>query len=64
MAESVEVGARVGTDALERYERALVPMKRNLAFRMGMFPFMNNYACKNLACLVPTPLVSKMTERL
>lgn len=64
VAESVEVGARVGTDALERYERALVPMKRNLAFRMGMFPFMNNYACKNLACLVPTPLVSKMTERL
>ena len=39
-------------------------MKRNLAFRMGMFPFMNNYACKNLACLVPTPIVSKMTERL
>ena len=50
--------------ALARYERALEPMKRNLAFRMGMFPFMNNYACKNLACLVPTPIVSKMTERL
>lgn len=64
VAESMQEGPRVAVDALERYERALAPMKRNLAFRMRMFPFMNNYACKNLACLVPTPLVSKMTERL
>lgn len=64
VADSVAAGSLTVTDALERYERALKPMKRNLAFRMGMFPFMNNYACKNLACLVPTPIVSKMTERL
>ena len=50
--------------ALARYEKALQPMKRNLAFRMRMFPFLNNYTCKNLACFVPTPIVSKMTERL
>lgn len=64
VAEALEEGPLVAASALERYEEALVPMKRNLAFRMGMFPFMNNYACKNLACLVPTPIVSKMTERL
>lgn len=64
VADSVAAGSLVATDALDRYERTLKPMKRNLAFRMGMFPFMNNYACKNLACLVPTPIVSKMTERL
>lgn len=50
--------------ALERYECALRPMKRNLAFRMGMFPLINSYMGKNVACLIPTPLVSKVTERL
>lgn len=64
VADSIVDGSLSVTDALERYERALLPMKKNLAFRMFMFPFMNNYACKNLACLVPTPIVSKMTERL
>lgn len=64
VAASLEAGSKALTDALERYERSLEPMKRNLAFRMFMFPFMNNYACKNLACLVPTRIVSKMTERL
>ena len=64
VAASVEAGLRVADDALKRYELALQPMKRNLAFRMRMFPFMNNDFCKTLACAVPTPIVSKMTERL
>lgn len=64
IAESVRSGSLVAGDALARYEQALAPMKRNLAFRMGMFPFMNNDFCKTLACFVPTPIVSKMTERL
>lgn len=64
VAAAFEDDSLVASSALECYERALKPMKKNLAFRMGMFPIMNNYACKNLACLVPTPLVSKMTERL
>lgn len=64
VATALGEGSLVASSALECYEESLKPMKRNLAFRMGMFPFMNNYACKNLACLVPTPLVSKMTERL
>lgn len=64
VAASAGAGSRVVGDALARYEQALVPMKRNLAFRMRMFPFMNNDFCKTLACAVPTPIVSKMTERL
>lgn len=64
VAESIGAGETGADGALHRYEKALEPMKRNLAFRMRMFPFLNNYTCKNLACLVPTPVVSKMTERL
>lgn len=64
IAEAVSAGSLVATEALERYERALKPMKRNLAIRMGMFPFMNNDACKTLACVVPTKIVSKATEHL
>ena len=64
VADSVVSGSLVAADALHRYERSLVPMKRNLAIRMGMFPFMNNDVCKSLACLVPAPLVSKATEHL
>lgn len=64
VAEALSKPDRCVSGALERYERRLVPMKRNLAFRMMMFPVLNNYTCKNLACLVPTPLVSKMTEHL
>lgn len=64
VAASVAAGSRVADDALQRYEQALEPMKRNLGFRMKMFPFMNNDFCKTLACAVPTPIVSKMTERL
>ena len=63
-AEAHAAHSGVAVAALERYERCLGPMKRNLAFRMGMFPFMNNDACKDMACLVPAPIVSKMTERL
>ena len=64
VAESVAAGSDAADDALRRYELALEPMKRNLGFRMKMFPFMNNDFCKTLACAVPTPIVSKMTERL
>lgn len=64
VAEAHAAHSGVAVAALERYERCLGPMKRNLAFRMGMFPFMNNDACKDMACLVPAPIVSKMTERL
>ena len=64
VAESVSAGSGAVDDALQRYEQSLEPMKRNLGFRMKMFPFMNNDFCKTLACAVPTPIVSKMTERL
>ena len=64
VAESVMAESRVASDALNRYERALRPLKRNLAFRMRAFPFMNNYACKNLACHIPASIVSKLTERV
>ena len=64
VAEAHAAHSGVAVAALERYERCLGPMKRNLAFRMGMFPFMNNDACKDMACLVPAPIVSKITERL
>ena len=64
VASSVTAGSPAADDALRRYELALEPMKRNLTFRMRMFPFMNNDFCKTLACAVPTPIVSKMTERL
>lgn len=63
-AASLSAGAPGPTDALRRYERALSPLKRNLTFRMRMFPFMNSYAGKNLACFIPTPIVSKLTERV
>lgn len=64
VAESVMAGSRAGEDALDRYERALRPLKRNLAFRMRVFPFMNSSVGKNLACHIPTPLVSRLTERV
>ncbi len=64
VADSMVSGSLVAAGALHRYERSLVSMKRNLAIRMGMFPFMNNDVCKSLACLVPAPLVSKATEHL
>lgn len=62
--EVLEGGCRVGGEALARYERKLRPMKRNLEFRMGMFPLLNSTLGKTVACAVPTPVVSKVTERL
>lgn len=64
VADAVAEKSREACSALARYERALRPMKRNLAFRMRMFPFINTYMGKNIACLIPTPIVSKVTERL
>lgn len=64
IAGAVRSGSLVATEALNRYEEMLKPMKRNLAIRMGMFPFMNNDVCKTLACAMPTKLVSKATEHL
>ena len=64
VAEAYEAGGRVAGEALARYERKLVPMKKNLAFRMCMFPFMNSTFGKTVACAIPTPIVSKATEHL
>lgn len=64
VAQSVQTGEQVATGELSRYQRALGPAKRNLAVRMAAFPFMNNYACKNLACYIPQPIVSAATHRL
>ena len=64
VAAAVASGERDADGALARYERSLAPMKRNLAFRMAMFPFMNSAWGKDVACVIPTPLVSKATERL
>lgn len=64
VAEVLEGGCRVGGETLARYERKLRPMKRNLEFRMGMFPLLNSTLGKTVACAVPTPVVSKVTERL
>ena len=64
VAEAYEAGGRVAGEALARYERKLVPMKKNLAFRMCMFPFMNSTLGKTVACAIPTPIVSKATEHL
>lgn len=64
VAEAYEAGGRVAGEALARYERKLVPMKKNLAFRMCMFPFMNSTFGKTVACVIPTPIVSKATEHL
>lgn len=64
VAEAYEAGGRVAGEALARYERKLVPMKKNLAFRMCMFPLMNSTFGKTVACVIPTPIVSKATEHL
>lgn len=64
VAQSIRGASRVTADALARYQEMLIPMKRNLAFRMRMFPFMNNAFGKTVACAIPTPIVSKVTERL
>lgn len=64
VAEVLKGVCRVGGEALARYERKLRPMKRNLEFRMGMFPLLNSTLGKTVACAVPTPVVSKVTERL
>lgn len=64
VAEALAGDCRVSGEALARYGRKLRPMKRNLEFRMGMFPLLNSTLGKTVACAVPTPLVSKVTERL
>mgnify|MGYP002518136174 CR=1 FL=1 len=64
VAASVAEGPLSTDGALRRYEEALRPMKRNLAVRMAMFPFMNSSWGKKVACAIPTPIVSKATEHL
>lgn len=50
--------------ALDTYEQTLVPLRKNIAFRLLFFPVMNSSWGKWLGGCMPTALVSKITEHL
>ena len=49
---------------LERYTESTARMVKNIAFRLRMRPFMISDFGKWVAGYIPTPIVSKVTERL
>lgn len=50
--------------ARSSYEAALAPIRRNISFRLKMFPIMNSSWGKWLGGCMPAGLVSKVTEHL
>lgn len=64
MAGSAIAAARTTPDVVASYTTATSPVRKNIGFRIRMFPFMNSDWGKWIAGYIPTPIVSKVTERL
>lgn len=64
MAGQAVAAARSTTDVAAAYNRAILPVRKNIGFRIKMFPIMNSDVGKWIGGSTPTPIISKITQRL